>query len=77
MRFIRLTRTIINTSHVSRVVHENQKYVIYMANHHVSGLLFFGNGGMDTEENKMIVCKEKHPDDYITMNLWWINAGCK
>ena len=70
MRFIKLSTTIINTSHITKIVNRNNKYHIYMTNNYINGYMFLNFGSVSTEENLIEVCKVEDPIDYVIMREW-------
>lgn len=69
-KFIKLTDIIINTLHIINIDILPTKYTIFMSNNYLSGLFVLGSGSIDSLNNKIDICKNKHPCDYQIMKEW-------
>lgn len=72
--FIKLTKTIINIYHIQTIIKEPNKYYINLVSNNISGISvsLFGNGigTIDSDNNKMEVCENKHKEDYKILKDW-------
>ena len=66
-RFIKLTSTIINTSHISKILINPNQYQINLITNE-----FDGSVGSSMEEIK--VCKKENPKDYKSVSDWIDNC---
>ena len=69
-RFIRLSNIIINTSKIVTIDILPTKYVIFMCNHHLDGWFICGSGDVKSVGNKIEICQNKDPMDYIILTDW-------
>ena len=69
-KFIKLTNLIINTKKIITIDILPTKYNIIMSTQHFYGALILGSGEMQTISNKLEICKNKHPTDYQTIEIW-------
>lgn len=69
-RFIRLTNLIINTHNITTIKHNNSKYIISLKRQYIDGFTLFGCGGIHTNYDKYVFCKEKEETDYIAIHNW-------
>ena len=69
--FIKLTSMLINTSKISMIEIQNNKYCIHLVENKLDGFWLFSSGYLTSIQNKQIeVCKEKHPIDYKNLTDW-------
>ena len=69
--FIKLTSMLVNTSKISMIEIQNNKYCIHLIENKLDGFWLFSSGYLTTIQNKQIeVCKEKHPIDYKNVTDW-------
>ena len=69
-KFIKLTNIIINTTKIITIDILPTKYNIIMSTQHFDVTLILGSGGMQTITNNIEICKNKHPNDYQTIEIW-------
>ena len=67
--FIKLTSMLINTSKISMIEIQNNKYCIHLVENKLDGFWLFTSGYLKTIQ-KIEVCKEKHPIDYKNITDW-------
>ena len=76
MTFIKLSTTILNTTKISSIRTQNDKYYINMLHTSISGIYLGLYGSISSYQNQFIVCKQIHKDDYNIMTNW-INTHAK
>ena len=69
-RFIRFSNIIVNTAKISTIDILPTKYTIFINNHHLNGWFFVFSGTVESTDNKIEICKNKHPLDYKIMEEW-------
>ena len=63
LKFIRLTNTAINISHISKICIQKDKYVIHVNDNKIDGIYLFGFGTIFTTRSIIEICKiNNHPD---------------
>ena len=72
-RFIKLTNLIINTTKIIKIEIVPVKYIVYM-NYHYEGVTIFGSGSLQSYQDKIEICKSKHPYDYQIVSDWILKA---
>jgi hypothetical protein len=70
MKFIKLSRFIINTSKISTVQVFDNRYIINISSSNTSGFMLAGSGMFNSNETIIHVCQEKDPDDYHIVTKW-------
>ena len=70
MRFIKLSKTLINTAKIVQVNSYTDVYHIHMCNNNISGFLIGMFGTLTTNDNWIRVCKKDAPDDYKIIQKW-------
>ena len=68
-RFIKLTRSLINTKYIREIVSHDEMYKL----HYYDGILGFNIfmlGFVFTNEKEITICRNKHPKDYKIMTEW-------
>ena len=73
-RFIKLTSTIINASHITKIVNSSNRYHIYLNNNYMNGFIFMSSGSMSSNDNIIEVCEKENNYDYITVTEWIKNV---
>ena len=63
-RFIKLTYTIINTSHIKKIMIEPNKYCLHLSDQYIY-----------SSDCKIEICKMKNITDYVIMNTWIDNLN--
>ena len=69
-KFIRLNSIIINITHICSIDILPTKYTIFMNNNYLSGYFILGSGSIDSIDNKIDICKNRHPQDYQIVKEW-------
>ena len=69
-RFIKLTSTIINTSHIKKIMIEPNKYCLHLSDQNINGSKFGWSGYILSNDSKIEICKVKNITDYVIMNTW-------
>ena len=69
-RFIKLTNLVVNTSKIIKIKTLPDIHYMYLSNTRFDGFMYFGTGGIDTRDDVVEVCKNKHPIDYHLVSEW-------
>ena len=69
-RFIKLTSTIINTSHIKKIIIHNDKYCLHLNDQNINGSKFGWSGYILSSDSIIEICKNKNITDYTIMNTW-------
>jgi len=69
-RFIKLTSTIINTSHIKKIIIHNDKYCLHLNDQNINGSKFGWSGYILSSDSIIEICKIKNITDYTIMNTW-------
>ena len=69
-RFIKLSLAIINTSHISKIINKNDKYLLYFCTSQLDSFFLVGCGGIISDTYKMKICKKENSDDYKIISDW-------
>ena len=69
-RFIKLTSTIINTSHIKKIIIHNDKYCLHLNDQNINGSNFGWSGYIVSSDSIIEICKKKNITDYTIMNTW-------
>jgi hypothetical protein len=75
--FLRLSNRIININTIRTVWHDPVKHVydIHFITQGQNGIWFLGSGGFSTEDYQVSYNKNKHPDDFATIDKWYNSIG--
>lgn len=65
--FLKLTKTIINTHMIRKIVIEPNKYYIHLIKHDISGTIIIGSGTIFSQSEEIKVCKENDRVDYYRL----------
>lgn len=80
-RFLVLSKMVINTAHVSRIINTTKGYDIYFASREFDGFWLLGGGGLNTEHEILRVYNETQKDfskkDYDAVTEWIKNCNNK
>lgn len=69
--FLNLSIAVINKLHITEISKRTPSiYTIYMNPNNSFGFSFFGFGFFSTKYNKIEICREKNPNDYIQITDW-------
>ena len=69
-KFIQFAKVLVNTSNIIKVDILPNKYIIFMSNNNFTGGLRCCSGGLNSHENKFVICKMEKPYDYLIMEKW-------
>lgn len=69
-QFLKLSRTIVNTSYIKEIIIKKDLYRIYLQSDIFSGFTLFGSGGINSEHDYITVCKKESPADYTIVDQW-------
>jgi len=72
-RFIKLTSTIVNTSHIKKIIIHNDKYCVHLNDQNINGSKFGWSGYILSSDSIIEICKIKNITDYTIMNNWVLN----
>ena len=64
--YLRLTKRIINPNYIEQIYIDTSKYYLYLSGPSLNG----GFGTISSCENKITICQEKNPKDFIIMTNW-------
>ena len=71
-RFIKLKSMLINTSHITKIVKAENKYLISLTSNHFSGHIIFGSGSINSNGvDDIEICKTENYTDYIIINEFY------
>jgi hypothetical protein len=70
MKFIKLSRFIINTSKISTVQVLDNRYIINISSSNTSGFMLAGSGMFNSNETIIHVCQKKDPEDFDVLTKW-------
>lgn len=73
-KFIKLSTIIINTHHIKLISISPTEYNIHFMDNHISGLLVFGIGSVDSNYSNINICIKEHPEDYKIISDWIKNT---
>jgi hypothetical protein len=73
-RFIKLTSTIINTSHIKKIMIEPNKFCLHLSDQNINGSNY-QSGYIYTSNSIIQICKMKNITDYVIMNSWIDNLN--
>jgi hypothetical protein len=69
-QFIKLSSMLINKNLITSVFIKPNKYHIYTVENNINGYMLFGSGGASSSPEKIVICKEKSPEDYKIISKW-------
>ena len=69
-RFLKFSKYVINTSHITYILKTPNTYEVYFADHHVNGFFVFGSGLVDSTNRKMVYHNDGNSDDYAKLEQW-------
>jgi len=70
MKFLRLSKLIINPSSIRTITMTDTKYTIHFISERSSGLVLFSSGSMGSNSVQVVIDKTEHPSDYRVMQSW-------
>ena len=76
-RFLKLSKRILNVSHISEINIHNNSYVIHLQKSDIDLFLFGGSGVAYTSHCKINICSEKNADDYKIVSDWILDLEKK
>ena len=68
--FLKFSKFIINTKHITCVLRESNAYQIQFSDHKIDGFLIFGGGGVSSDNRVLKICKDADPNDYAIIEKW-------
>jgi len=69
-RFLKLSHTIINVSHIKEITIRETKYTIYLQSNKHSGFSIAGSGFISNDNDHYTICKNNDPEDYNKIDQW-------
>jgi hypothetical protein len=70
MKFIRLTKMLINPSTILRISMTDTAYTIHFTSEQMNGMMIAGSGLVSSHSSQIIIDKIKHPSDYRMLQCW-------
>jgi hypothetical protein len=70
MKFIRLTKMLINPSAIRTITLSDTRYTIHFMPERFQGHMLFGSGVVASYSAEIIVDKEKNSTDYRMLQCW-------
>lgn len=70
VKFLRLTKVMINTSYINYIKIHDSSYTIYTINNDITGICIFGSGSVSSHEYEYKICRNKDPKDYSIVTEW-------
>ncbi len=70
MKFIKLSRFIINTSKISTVQVLDNRYIINISSSNTGGFMLAGSGMFNSNDTVIHVCQKKDPEDFKVFTKW-------
>lgn len=67
--FIKLTSTVINKLHITKIIHHQNTYRLFLINNHFHGFNF-GAIGYFYSKNMIELCETKNKKDYDTIKYF-------
>ena len=69
-QFIKLTPHIIHKNLISSINIKQNKYIIYILEYNINGIILHGSGGIISRPEKFEVCEKENPIDYKIISNW-------
>lgn len=69
-RFLKLSHTIINISHIKEITIRENKYTIYLQTNMHTGFLIAGSGAIGSAHDYYTICKKNDKEDYDKVDQW-------
>ena len=70
MKFLRLTKMLINPSSIRTITMTDTKYTIHFMSERSSGIILFSSGSMGSRSVEVNIDKKENPSDYRMMQSW-------
>lgn len=70
MKFIRLTKMLINPSTIRTISMTDTSYTIHFTSEKVNGFLLAGSGLVSSHSSHLVIDKTKQPSDYRMLQCW-------
>jgi hypothetical protein len=70
MKFLRLTKMLINPATIRTITVSDTRYIIDFTSEKTHGFALFGSGFFRSKSSQIIIDKEKHSTDYRMMQCW-------
>lgn len=69
-RFLKLSKTIVNLSHVSEISISEKKFVLFLTRADIDLFFLVGSGFLHTNHYVVNICAEKDANDYKIVSDW-------
>lgn len=69
-RFLKFSNRLVNTAFIKRVDIEPDKYTLFLASNHHTGIAMLGSGVIKSHEDIVWASKLDHPDSYKVIDDW-------
>ena len=70
MKFLRLTKMLINPAAIRTITMTDTKYTIHFMSERSTGVLLFSSGSMGSRSVEINIDKTENPSDYRIMQCW-------
>lgn len=70
MKFLRLTKMLINPAAIRTITMTDTKYTIHFMSERSTGLILFSSGSMGSRSVEIVIDKKDNPSDYRMMQCW-------
>ena len=70
MKFIRLSKLLINPYSIRTITMTDTKYTIHFMAERSNGLVLFSSGSVGSKSVQVVIDKTEHPSDYRLMQSW-------
>lgn len=68
--FLKLSRLIVNTTKIVTIDIYPTQYTMYISKQQLDGWFFLFSGTIESIDNRVEICKNKHPTDYQIVKEW-------
>jgi hypothetical protein len=70
MKFLRLSKMLINPASIRTITMTDTKYTIHFMSERSRGLVLFSSGSMGSSSVEITIDKKENPSDYRMMQCW-------
>jgi hypothetical protein len=70
MKFIRLTKILINPSTIRTISMTDTAYTIHFTSEQMNGMMIAGSGLVSSHNSYLVIDKTKQPSDYRMLQCW-------
>lgn len=68
--FIKFSNCVLNTLKINKIEFYDKSYLIHLTNNSIDGFFLFTSGYINSNTDKIKVCKIEHPADYKVLSDW-------